>query len=141
MLVFSQIVNLKPPPNPNFTLALTAEQRTRSRHVWQIEAQQILFRLPRGTKLNHGSLLQAESGEILAIEAKPEPVITAIAPDDLTQLKATYHLGNRHVPLEINSNYLRLAADPVLEKMLQGLGLQTKLETLPFQPEPGAYHH
>ncbi|RUR77424.1 urease accessory protein UreE [Chlorogloeopsis fritschii PCC 9212] len=135
------------PPNPDaavtLTLALTAEERTRSRHRFETEDGQVLFlHLPRGTVLQDGDILQDEaSSSVVRITAKPEQVLTVTAQTTLLLLRAAYHLGNRHVPIEITANYLRLSADPVLRTMLEQLGLQVNEEILPFQPESGAYGH
>lgn len=135
------------PPNPDaivtFTLALTAEERTRSRHRWQTEdGKEVFLRLPRGTVLHDGDILQDEThSSLIRIVAKPEPVLTVFAQTPLLLLRAAYHLGNRHVPVEITPNYLRLSPDSVLQAMLAQLGLEIKAEILPFQPELGAYGH
>ncbi len=135
------------PPNLNiiatFTLALTAEERTKSRHRWESEDGEAVFlHLPRGTVLRDGDILQDESGScFVKIVAKPELVLTVTAQTELDIIKAAYHLGNRHVPLEITTTYLRLSPDPVLQAMLEKLGLKVKEEILPFQPETGAYGH
>lgn len=135
------------PPNPDavtsFTLALTASERTKSRHRFQTEDEQIVFlRLPRGTVLRDGDLLQAETDNTLVrITAKPEPVLTITSRHPLDLLRAAYHLGNRHVPLELAESYLRLSPDPVLRTMLEQLGLEVEEAVLPFQPEQGAYGH
>lgn len=133
------------PANTNtvvsFTLALTAEERTRSRHRFETEDGQTVFlRLPRGTVLRDKDILQSETGStLIRVIAKPEPVlnITAFTPLDL--LRAAYHLGNRHVPLEITAVYLRLSPDPVLRTMLEQMGIEVEEAVLPFQPEIGAY--
>jgi urease accessory protein len=126
---------------PLFTLSLSAEERTRSRHRFQTPDGQVLFlRLPRGTVLQDGDLLRAETGEIIKIAAKPEPVLTVTAQNPLDLLRAAYHLGNRHVPLEIAPTYLRLSPDPVLKGMLEQMGVTAIEENAPFQPEIGAYH-
>src|SRR5205823_7969870 len=54
-------------------------------------------------------------------------------------MRASYHLGNRHTPVELGENYLKLEVDPVLKEMLLQLGLTVREENAPFQPEPGAY--
>jgi urease accessory protein len=127
----------------DLTLSLTAEERTRSRHRFEtVEGQTVYLQLPRGTVLKDGDLLEADSGEAIAkVVAKPEPVLTVTAGSALDLLKAAYHLGNRHVPLEITPSYLRLSPDPVLRDMLERRGLQVKEEVEPFQPELGAYGH
>lgn len=124
-----------------FTLPLSSEERLKSRHRIELDDGQTFFiQLKRGTILQDGDILQTETGECLQIIAKPEPVLTITASDAHLLLRAAYHLGNRHVPVEIAPNYLRLAPDPVLQQMLEQLGVAIKAEILPFQPEIGAYH-
>jgi urease accessory protein len=134
------------PPNSDiavsFTLALTAEERTRSRHRFETDDGKVVFlRLPRGTVLRDGDILQDENGVCVRIVAKPEPVITVYASTPLLLMRAAYHLGNRHVPVEITPNYLRLSPDSVLSQMLLQLGMEITEEISPFQPELGAYGH
>lgn len=128
---------------PPLTLSLTADERTRSRHYFVTdEGQEVYLRLPRGTVLQHGDLLQSETGDaVVQIIAKPEPVMTVTAKQPLDLLRAAYHLGNRHVALEVTETYLRLLPDPVLQVMLEHMGLTVISETTPFQPEAGAYGH
>jgi urease accessory protein len=140
MLTFTQ----RKPPNPDaavtLTLALTAEERTRSRHRFETKDGIVFLRLPRGTVLHDGDILQDETNSSLVrITAKPEPVLTVTAQTPVLLLQAAYHLGNRHVPVEITATYLRLLPDSVLRTMLEQLGLELKEEILPFQPETGAY--
>lgn len=134
-----------PPPEAGaiaLTLPLTAEERTRSRYRWIIDSRlEVVFKLPRGTVLQGGEALLTHSGEWVQILAKPEPVLTVTAPDTHQLLRAAYHLGNRHVPLEITPDYLRLSVDPVLEQLLTHMGLTIQAAIAPFCPEPGAYAH
>lgn len=141
MLVFTQ--RLQPNLNAvvNSTLALTAEERTRSRHRFDQNGQTVFLRLPRGTVLRNGDLLQADDGVLVRVVAKPELVLTVTAPSFQDLIRAAYHLGNRHVPVEITATYLRLSPDPVLQTMLQQLGMEVQEAILPFQPEIGAYGH
>jgi urease accessory protein len=124
-------------------LALTAWERTRSRHRFETKEGIVLhLQLPRGTVIHPGDVLSDQTGEHrVKIMAKPESVLTVVAPDPLLLLRAAYHLGNRHVPLEVTLDYLRLEPDPVLEKMLQQLGVTVTAEVAPFRPESGVYHH
>ncbi len=78
---------------------------------------------------------------MIRIAAKPEPVLTVTAQKPIDLLRASYHLGNRHVPLEVAPSYLRLSPDPVLQIMLEQLGVKVREEVVPFQPEVGAYGH
>jgi urease accessory protein len=124
------------------TLALIAEDRTRSRHRFMtVEGEEINLQLQRGTVLREGDILADEQDQAIAIViAKPEPVVTVTAKQPLEFLRAAYHLGNRHISLEITENYLRLSPDSVLEDMVLQMGLTITHETQPFQPESGAYH-
>ncbi|MBK1988123.1 urease accessory protein UreE [Sphaerospermopsis aphanizomenoides BCCUSP55] len=128
----------------HFTLELSAEERTRSRHRFTLaDGNEVFLRLPRGTVLHDGDILTDENeSNFLKVVAKSEPVLTVVANTPLL-LRAAYHLGNRHVPVEITVNYLRLSPDPILQAMLIKLGLEVKEEIVPFQPELGAYgtHH
>ncbi|MGB3514765.1 MAG: urease accessory protein UreE [Microcoleaceae cyanobacterium] len=125
------------------TLPLTAAQRTRTRYRFDTETGEILhLRLPRGTVLRDCDLLTNDTGEfIVRIIAKPEPTIKVIGRTSLDLLRAAYHLGNRHVPIEITPTNLKLSPDPVLQGMLEQLGLEIIEEVSPFQPEMGAYGH
>jgi len=138
---FTRRIHPKSEP-PNYVLSLTAEERTRSRFLFHSDdGREIYLNLPRGTTLRNGDWLESEQGEFLKIQAKPEPVLTVTTSALLDLLQAAYHLGNRHVPLEITDSYLRLSPDPVLQDLLEHRGLEIKTETVPFQPESGAYGH
>ncbi|GAB4193278.1 MAG: urease accessory protein UreE [Coleofasciculaceae cyanobacterium] len=143
MLTFTQRLSAEVNISVSFTLSLTAEERTRTRYRFETpEGQVIYLRLPRGTVLQDGDLLQSEAGNVaIRIVAKPEPVLTVTSETPLGLLRASYHLGNRHVPLEVAPQYLRLCPDPVLQSMLEQLGVEVKEEVVPFQPETGAYRH
>lgn len=143
MLILTKCLPASEKPPINFSLDLTAEERTKTRRrLENSEGESLYLRLPRGTVLNDGDLLQSETEDtIVQIVAKPEPVLTVKAKKPLDLLKAAYHLGNRHVSLEITPSYLRLSPDPVLCSMLIQLGLEVKEEISPFYPEVGAYGH
>jgi urease accessory protein len=125
------------------TLALIAEDRTRSRHRFTtVEGEEVDLQLQRGTVLREGDILADEHDQAIAIiVAKLEPVVTVTAKHPLEFLRAAYHLGNRHISLEITETYLRLTPDSVLEDMVLQMGLTVTHEIQPFQPESGAYHH
>lgn len=123
-------------------LALTAEERSRTRYRFEDNLGNIfLIRLPRGTLLEEGDLLQSKTGKLLKIEAKDEDVLTITSSDTLQLMKAIYHLANRHCAMEITTDYLRISFDPVLEKMIKDFGLQVAQEKVPFYPEKGVYQH
>ncbi len=143
MLTLTQRLNADVTLSASFTLWLTAEERTRPRHRFETpEGKVIYLRLPRGTVLKDGDLLQSEEGDVVVqIAAKPELVLTVTAHKPIDLLRAAYHLGNRHVSIEVAANYLRLSPDAVLQTMLEHLGVKVKEEVVPFQPESGAYSH
>jgi urease accessory protein len=95
--------------------------------------------LPRGTVLRDGDMLVADDGGLVRVIAAAESVLLVRAGDRLTLMRAAYHLGNRHTPVEVGEQALKLEADSVLEDMLKRLGAQVERATLPFQPEAGAY--
>lgn len=99
--------------------------------------------LPRGTVVRGGDVLVAEDGSLIKVLAAPQPVLliqashSAHASFDL--MRAAYHLGNRHVPIELQTDHLKIEPDHVLAEMLRDMGMQTSDHTLPFEPEGGAY--
>ena len=97
------------------------------------------FQLERGSELRDGQRLLADSGEVVEIVASPETVSTVTSDSPLLLLRAAYHLGNRHVPLQVAQHWLRYQHDHVLDDMVTGLGLSVRVEQAPFQPESGAY--
>jgi urease accessory protein len=125
------------------TIPLTAEERSRSRYQFTLtDGQIICLHLPRGTILKDGDILTDETqSSLVQIIAKPEPVLTILSHSPLLLLRAAYHLGNRHIPVELTLDYLRLSPDTVLKGMLAQLGLEIKEEITPFYPETGAYGH
>ena len=122
-------------------VVLNYEERKKSRHRCATRCGQDLgWFLPRGHILSHGEVLKAASGELIAVIAAEEAVSEARTDNSLLLMRGAYHLGNRHVPLQINSDFLRYQQDHVLDDMLLGLGLQVTHQQAPFQPENGAYH-
>jgi urease accessory protein len=128
-------------------LSLTAEERSKSRYPHITDGgQEVYVQLKRGTNLHQGDRLQAaDESLVIEIMAKPEQVMMVIAPQPLDLLQAAYHLGNRHVPLEITADHLYLLPDSVLRDMLVQRGLTVAEIDRPFQPQAGAYeapsHH
>lgn len=151
MLAFVRRLSAVPVPDARdspgtWQLALTAEERGRSRGRYRIATPgagetEILVQLPRGTTLADGDWLAAATGELLQVRAKPEPTIVVRAAEPLLLLQVAYHLGNRHVPLEIRADCLLLASDPVLRRLVEQLGATAEETTAPFHPEGGAYRH
>ncbi|MFM7733984.1 MAG: urease accessory protein UreE [Cyanobium sp.] len=127
-------------PEP-LRLALGAEERTRLRGLrHSLCGRALLLQLPRGEALRPGEWLAPPGeGPWVQVEAAPEELLLVRAADPLELLRATYHLGNRHVALEVRPGELRLLDDPVLADLLIQRGLTLERRQEPFQPEGGAY--
>ncbi len=95
--------------------------------------------LPRGEVMREGEVLLTDCGKALTVKAQAEAVVTCRCDDWLTFARACYHLGNRHVPLQVGDCWLRFQPDHVLEEMVILLGLTVKHEQASFNPESGAY--
>ncbi|MEJ8794935.1 urease accessory protein UreE [Trinickia caryophylli] len=122
------------------TLTLAYDARCKSRLAATLDnGEPVALVLPRGTVLAHGDVLVADDGALVRVVAAPEAVLLVRGPDALTLTRAAYHLGNRHTPVEVGTDYLKLEADAVLETMLVRLGALVERACLPFQPEAGAY--
>ena len=122
------------------TLTLDFDQRVKSRQRVALDNGRIagLF-LPRGTVLQHGQKIQAETGQLVQIVAAVETVSSVYVSDALMIARSCYHLGNRHVPLQITRDFIRYQHDHVLDDMLRGMGLEVTVEKAAFEPEAGAY--
>ena len=122
------------------TLTLAYEARCKSRLSATLDnGEAVALVLPRGTVLADGDVLVADDGGLVRVVAANEAVLLVRANDALTLTRAAYHLGNRHTPVEVGADYLKLEADSVLESMLTRLGVRVEAASLPFQPETGAY--
>jgi urease accessory protein len=122
------------------TLELPFDLRQKSRlRIKLSSGQDAALFLSRGIILRGGDLLKSEDGLVVQIIAAQEPVYNVIAPTARELMCAAYHLGNRHVPLQIGDGWLRLEQDYVLKEMLLGLGMQVSETMAPFEPEAGAY--
>jgi urease accessory protein len=122
------------------TLTLSFEQRQKSRLRVKLDSgEEAGLTLPHGTVLRSGDLLRAEDRRVIEVRAASEPVTTASTGDTHLLARAAYHLGNRHVALQIGEGWVRYLADHVLDAMVGGLGLGIVHEERPFEPEIGAY--
>jgi urease accessory protein len=121
-------------------LLLDHEQRERGRlRTRSVDGEEVRIFLERGAPLRLGEYLRSDCGRLLRVEGAAEPVLTADCPDWRTFSRACYHLGNRHVKIQIGDCWLRITQDHVLEEMLLTLGLSVRRERAVFVPEPGAY--
>jgi urease accessory protein len=119
-------------------LAYHDRRRCRQRALLA-SGQEIALLLPRGTVLRAGDRLITDDGLVVAVDAAPEPLSVATCPDPLLLARAAYHLGNRHVPLQIEPGRLSYRHDHVLDHLVQSLGLVVGAAEEPFEPESGAY--
>jgi urease accessory protein len=111
-------------------IALTAEGGTR-----------FLLDLQQSTGLRDGDGLVLDDGAIIAVVAKPEPLVEIAAKDAAAFARLAWHLGNRHIEVQVAGDRLRTRRDRVVEDMLAGLGAQLTPVDAPFEPERGAYEH
>ena len=131
---------LATPLAPSESLTLPFEKRQKSRlRVSLDNNQEAALILERGSIMRHGELLRADNGLIVEVRAANEEVAVIYTEDSFLLARACYHLGNRHVPIQIGEGWLRIQRDHVLEEMVQSLGLFVKHECAPFEPESGAY--
>lgn len=126
------------------TLALDWDTRQKSRFdATDSAGRQLAVFLPRGTVVRGGDVLVVEDGTLVRVEAAPQPVMVVRPcaehgqPGDL--MRAAYHLGNRHVAVELRPDRLQFEPDHVLAAMLRGLHLVVSEESAAFEPEGGAY--
>jgi urease accessory protein len=121
-------------------LTLTFELRCKTRLRTQLDSgEEAGLFLERGVILRAGDKLLGKDGRVVEIFAEPEAVIEAHSDDPLLLARAAYHLGNRHVPVQVATGLLRFGSDHVLGEMLRGLGLDVTQAEAPFEPESGAY--
>jgi urease accessory protein len=121
---------------------LTFDARCRSRLLLTLEnGEQAALIVDRGRILRNAERVRIADGREVEIVAAPESLLEARSPDPLLIAKAAYHLGNRHVAVQLMPGRLRILADHVLAQMLTGLGLAVNEIQAPFEPEGGAYGH
>ena len=99
--------------------------------------------LPRGTVVRGGDALVVEDGSLVIVKAAPQPVLVVRHCSEhgsaFDLMRAAYHLGNRHVQLELQADHLKLEPDHVLADMLRAMHLIVSEDVAPFEPESGAY--
>jgi urease accessory protein len=119
---------------------LDAHDRHRRRVVLTGErGTTFLLDLPQATALRDGDGLVLDDGGIVRIVGRPEPLIEIAAADGHQLARLAWHIGNRHIDVQIIGDRLRIRRDHVIEDMLRGLGAQIASVEAPFDPEPGAY--
>ncbi len=133
-------IKTEPPRPVHSTLTLPWNKRTRSRQrVILDNGEEARIFLERGTILRGGDVLVSEDGIGVQIVAAREKLSRVVSDDSLQLSRLCYHLGNRHVDLQIEPNTLAYPHDHVLDEMIQALGFDTHIHESPFEPENGAY--
>lgn len=140
MLTFDQRISSHGGDTLNVTLSYDDRQKSRLR-LRLADGREAGIFLQRGSSLRNGDLLSSRDGTVLRVLAAAEPVTCVSCADPLLLARACYHLGNRHVALQIDDGCIRFRRDHVLEHMLEHLGLRPRHELAPFEPENGAYGH
>ena len=125
-------------PAAFLTLDFAARSKSRLRANLD-DGTEVAVVLQRGGQLCEGDLLVSQDGLVVEVKAAAEKVSRVTAADELLLARACYHLGNRHVALQILPGELRYLHDHVLDDMVRNLGLEANVTESSFQPEPGAY--
>jgi urease accessory protein len=122
------------------SVMLTADQRRiQTGQLTGVKGTVIAFMLPEPVLLRMGDALELDDGSLVDVVVEPEPLIE-MRGNNLTHLaRLAWHLGDRHVPVQILANRLRLRRDDALEAMLAALGARLTAIEAPFDPEGGAY--
>ena len=124
------------------TIVLDAQDRHRRRVVFVgAEGATYLLDLPRPAQLRDGDALVIEGGAVVRVTGKPEPLVEISAANAQELARLAWHIGNRHIEVQIAGDALRIRRDHVLEEMLRGLGATLSYIDAVFDPEHGAYAH
>ncbi|MCX7098836.1 MAG: urease accessory protein UreE [Methylococcales bacterium] len=139
MLKLTELAPLETHADDVVTLTYDARQKCRLVSTTD-KGISIGMMLPRGQMLRKGLVFTSPGPFRVRVDAAPEAVSIVRTDDALLFARACYHLGNRHIALQILASELRFLTDHVLDAMLEGLGLTVSHDVLPFEPESGAYH-
>ena len=137
-----KLTELAPPGSrADDILTLPFDSRQKSRFSAKTDnGRDVGLFLSRGQILRSGMVITGPNVFSVLVKAAPELVSVMRSDDSLQFARACYHLGNRHVPLQILAGELCYLNDHVLDHMLEGLGMSVDHQMLPFEPEAGAYH-
>ncbi len=125
---------------PRDTVLVDFDRRHRRRIVLRTEAgQDLLIDLPQAVRLRDGDGLVLDDGGIVLVQARPEPLLDIHAHDAATLVRIAWHLGNRHLPVQLLGAHLRIRRDHVIADMVRTLGGHVAEIEAPFDPEAGAY--
>jgi len=125
------------------TLTIGFEERRRSRWRARLDGgEEVAVMLPNGVVLRDGDgLVDEATGEVVTVRAAAESLSIGRTSDAHLLARAAYHLGNRHIPLQIAPGSVAYQHDHVLDRMVRALGLEVTLAAAPFEPEAGGYKH
>ena len=139
MLKLTELAPMETTPDDVVTLPYESRQKRRLLVKTDSGAKIGLF-LPPGQVLRQGFVLTGSDHYRVRVDAAAESLSVVRTDNPLQFARACYHLGNRHVALQILPGELRFLTDHVLDSMLEGLGVTVSHEVCPFEPEQGAYH-
>jgi urease accessory protein len=127
---------------PRETVHLTFEARSKSRLLLRLDSGELAaLVVERGRLLRGGDRVRTQDDREVEIIAAEESLLEACSDDPVALARAAFHLGNRHVAVQVMANRLRFLNDRVLKEMVKGLGLEVAEMLAPFEPEGGAYGH
>jgi urease accessory protein len=138
MLFAESFADDQTPASDRLVLPYDVRRKSRQR-VTLLSGEELGYVLPSGTVLKHGDRLLTGNGLVVEVAAAPEVLLEVRTGDTLLLGRAAYHLGNRHVPVQLGKHFLRFQPDHVLAEMLVGLGCTVDEVEAPFDPEGGAY--
>jgi urease accessory protein len=125
---------------PSDTVLIDFDRRHRRRIQLTTEAgADLLLDLPQAVRLRDGDGLALPDGAIVLVRARPEPLLDIHAHDAAGLVRIAWHLGNRHLPVQMLGSHIRIRADHVIAEMVRGLGGHVHEIDAPFDPEAGAY--
>jgi len=148
MLRFTEIIGTgsgTPPAGSRgsgvLTLAFGDRRRSRMR-VRTDDGREAALLLPHGTILRDGDRLRdPEAGEEITVRAADQTLSLVHATTEVALARAAYHLGNRHIPVQVGAGWLAYEHDHVLDEMVEELGFAVETCSAPFEPEAGGYRH
>lgn len=138
MITLERIVSSSLDITDSLTLGFDQRQKSRQRVILGSGREAALM-IERGVVLRGNDRLASDAGDVVLVIAAKEKVSTAMSDDALLLARVAYHLGNRHVPLQVSREFVRYQHDHVLDDMVRELGLSIHIEDAPFEPEAGAY--
>jgi urease accessory protein len=141
MLRFTEVIEAEEGAQRGGVLTLRFEDRRRSRMRARLDdGREAALLLPHGTILRDGDRLRApDAGEVAVVRAAAQTLSIARSDDPLMLARAAYHLGNRHIPVQLGPGWIAYEHDHVLDGMVADIGLPVDTLVAPFEPEAGGY--